>query len=87
MEAIQTLIFMSVVVEFLVAIFRHLVSKRATELVSILVGVTLCFAYEVGIFSSLGLRTKYPFIDYLFSGIIISRGSNALSELFKLRHK
>jgi len=87
MEALQTLIFMSVVVEFLVAIFRHLVSKRATELVSILVGVTLCFAYEVGIFSSLGLRTKYPFIDYLFSGIIISRGSNALSELFKLRHK
>jgi len=87
LEALQTLIFMSVVVEFLVAVFRHLVSKKASEIVSILVGVTLCFAYEVGIFSSLGLQTKYPFVDYLFSGIIISRGSNALSELFKLRHK
>ncbi len=86
-EALQTLVFMSVVVEFLVAVFRHLVSKKGSDLVSILVGITLCFAYEVGIFSSLGLRTKYPFIDYFFSGIIISRGSNALSELFKLRHR
>lgn len=87
LEAFQTLIFMSVVVEALTAIFRHLVSKKATEVVSMLVGVTLCFAYQVGIFSSLGLTTNYPLVDYLVSGIIISQGSHALSELFKLRQK
>jgi large-conductance mechanosensitive channel len=87
LDALQTLTFMSVVVEFLTAIFRHFVSKRATEVVSIAVGVVLCCAYEVGIFMSLGLMTKYPYIDYIISGIIISRGSNALSELFKLRQK
>jgi len=87
LEAVQTLIFMSVVVEALTAVFRQFVSKKATQLVSMLVGVTLCFAYQVGIFTSLGLRSNYPFVDYLVSGIIISQGSNALSELFKLRHK
>lgn len=69
------------------AIFRQVVGKRATQLVSMLVGITLCFAYRVGIFTGLGLRTKYPFVDYFVSGVLISQGSNALSELFKLRYK
>jgi hypothetical protein len=87
LDALQTLIFMSVVVEALTAIFRRFVSKKASELVTILVGITLCCAYEVGIFSSLGLTTSYPLVDYCVSGIIISQGSNALSGLFRLRYK
>jgi hypothetical protein len=87
LEAIQTLIFMSVVVEALTAIFRHFISGRASEIVTIVVGITLCFAYNVGIFTILGLETKYPIVDYVISGIIISQGSHALSELFKLRQK
>lgn len=86
-EAIQALIFMSVVVELLLAIFQRFVSKRAGQFAVILFGVALCFSYQIGIFSSLGLVTRYPFVDYLISGIIISQGSNALSELFRLRHK
>jgi lipopolysaccharide export LptBFGC system permease protein LptF len=86
-EAIQTLIFMSVVVELLLAVFQKFVSKRAGQVVVIVFGVALCFAYQVGIFTSLGLVTKYPFVDYLISGIIISQGSNALSGLFRLRYK
>lgn len=87
LEALQTLIFMSVVVEALTAIFRRFVSKMASEIVTILVGITLCYAYEVGIFSGLGLTTSYPVVDYFVSGIIISQGSNALSGLFRLRYK
>jgi hypothetical protein len=86
-EAIQALIFMSVVVELLLAIFQKFVSKQAGHLMVVVFGVALCFAYQVGIFTSLGLVTKYPFVDYLISGIIISQGSNALSQLFNLRHK
>jgi hypothetical protein len=86
-EAIQTLIFMSVVVELLLAIFQKFVSKQAGHMVVVVFGIALCFAYQVGIFTSLGLVTQYPFVDYLISGIIISQGSNALSQLFTLRHK
>jgi hypothetical protein len=86
-EAIQTLIFMSVVVELLLAIFQKFVSKQAGDLAVVMFGVTLCFAYQVGIFTSLGLVTQYPFVDYLISGIIISQGSNALAQLFNLRQK
>lgn len=86
-DALQTLVFMSVVVEALTAIFRQLISNKASKLVTILVGVTLCFAYKVGIFTILGMQTAYPVVDYVISGIIISQGSHALSELFKLRQK
>lgn len=87
LNALQTLIFMSVVVEALAAIFHRFISKQASELVSILVGITLCFAYKVGIFTSLGMETRYPFVDYIVSGIIIAQGSRALSQLFKVRQK
>lgn len=83
----QTLIFMSVVVEALTAVFRRIVGNRATQLISMLLGIGLCFAYRLGIFTSLGLHTDYPFVDYFISGVLISQGSNALSELFKLRHR
>jgi len=86
-EAIQTLIFMSVVVELLLAIFQKFVSRQAGHMVVILFGIALCFAYQVGIFTSLGLVTKYSFVDYIISGIIISQGSNVLSQLFSLRHR
>ncbi len=88
LEAVQTLVFMSVVVESLVAVFRNFIfNGKILNLIAVVLGVTLCFAYSVGIFSTLGMETKYPVVDYFASGMIISQGSHALNELFKLRQK
>lgn len=87
MEALQTLIFMSLVVEVIVAVFKKLVTDRSTQVVSVFIGITLCMSYEVGIFQSLGLESSFPWIDYVLSGIVISRGSNALSDLFSFTAK
>lgn len=62
-EALQTLVFMSVVVEALTAIVRQFISNKASELVTMSVGITLCFAYKVGIFIMLGMQTDYPAVD------------------------
>lgn len=41
----------------------------------------LAFIYKVNIFSSLlGLNSNSPFLDYILSGFIISRGSNFVND-------
>ncbi|MHB1125598.1 MAG: hypothetical protein ACYC2T_01365 [Bacillota bacterium] len=85
MEAIQALVFMSIVVEFIVGVFKKLISDRYSQLVSMGVGVLLCITYRVGIFAAMGLITDYPIVDYVLSGIVVSRGSNALYDLVSKR--
>jgi len=80
-QAIEALIFMALVVEFLTSVFKKLVTDRYSQLVSMAIGMFLCTVYQVGIFSAMELETPYPIVDYLLSGIIVSRGANTLYEL------
>ncbi len=44
----------------------------------------LTFTYRVNIFSSLlGVESGIPFLDYLLSGFIISRGSNFVNDFVR----
>ncbi len=81
MEALQGLIFMALVVEFLTAVFKNLISDRYTQIVSVSIGILLCTVYQLGIFSAMGLETNFLIVDYVLSGVIVSRGSNAVYEL------
>ncbi|MBO8168654.1 MAG: hypothetical protein H0Z35_05630 [Thermoanaerobacteraceae bacterium] len=81
MQALEGLIFLALVVEFLTTVFKRLVSDRNSQLVSMAIGILLCITYRLGIFAAVGLETPYPIIDYVLSGIIVSRGSNAIYDL------
>lgn len=44
--------------------------------------VLLTFTYQINILSTLlGIESNSPFLDFLLSGFIISRGSNYLNDL------
>lgn len=44
--------------------------------------VLLAFTYQINILSTLlGIESNSPFLDFLLSGFIISRGSNYLNDL------
>ena len=50
-------------------------------LISLLTAIILTFAYQINIFSLvLGVQTNSPFLDFLLSGFIISRGSNFIND-------
>ena len=43
--------------------------------------VFLTFTYQINIFSTLlGIQSNSPFLDFLLSGFIISRGSNFMND-------
>lgn len=54
-----------------------------TRLLAIILGMVICFAFNVDIFYLFGLVSPVPFIGSLFTGIIISRGANFVHDLYK----
>ena len=47
-------------------------------------GIFLAFLYQVNIFSAvLGIQSGSPFLDFLLSGFIISRGSNFVNDFVR----
>lgn len=51
-------------------------------LIALGTGVFLTFTYQINIFSVLlGIESNSPFLDFLLSGFIISRGSNFINDI------
>lgn len=51
---------------------------------SILLGILVAISYKIDIPEQLGLKSKIPFLGNVFTGILISRGSNYLFDLLNL---
>ena len=50
-------------------------------LLALATAIFLTFSYQINIFNLiLGLETNSPFLDFLLSGFVISRGSNFLND-------
>lgn len=51
------------------------------KVASIVLGIGVCIVYKVGLIALLGIEGGIPVVDYIATGIIISRGSNFLNDL------
>jgi hypothetical protein len=51
------------------------------KVASIVLGIGVCILYKVGLIALLGVEGGIPVVDYVATGIIISRGSNFLNDL------
>lgn len=51
-----------------------------TQMVTIVVGITLAFAFSADVFIPLGLTVNH-YVGMVLTGIVMSRGSNYVSDL------
>lgn len=60
-------------------------SKGYTTLAAAILGVALCWAGNVGVFAANGVEfaSTYPIIDYIATGLIVSRAAGILNGLSK----
>lgn len=90
MESLSTVILLSVIVEVATngvkALFPILKGNRS-RIVAAVIGVLLCLSTRIGILSNLEIDIYYHTIDYVITGIVISRGSNAIHDLISLFEK
>jgi hypothetical protein len=84
MDALTTILLLALVVEFATEIIKSLfhTKKGLSKALAILLGMILCVSTRTGLLRVFGLETFYPLVDYLVTGLIISRGSNIIHDLF-----
>ncbi|MFW6022864.1 MAG: hypothetical protein ACOCQW_05085 [Halanaerobiaceae bacterium] len=55
--------------------------KNGSRLTAAIVGIILCITTHVGILHNLEIEISLDIIDYIITGIIISRGANTVHDI------
>ncbi|HLV10038.1 MAG TPA: hypothetical protein VKY40_07515 [Halanaerobiales bacterium] len=56
-------------------------NKSGSRITSAAVGTALCLTTQIGILQNMNITVSHPVLDYIITGIIISRGSNAVHDI------
>ena len=84
MQISATVILLAIVVEQITNIIKGAVPRIRDEwskVTAIVVGIILCFATRMGILAELNVPVAYPAVDYIVTGMLISRGSNVVHDM------
>lgn len=83
---ITAILVMSVLVEAVITYVKTWVVNKEFKwpmLVSAVLSIVICIAYGIDIPSAVGLSSSIPFVGTVITGVLISRGSNYISDLLK----
>ena len=80
------LILAAVTIEALVCyanciIYRDMQRKCVAAIV---LGVMMAVAFRLDVFGPMGLYSQIPFLEYVLTGVLLSRGSNYAADLVRL---
>ncbi len=53
------------------------------KIISIIVGIVVCLVTNVDLFAELGFVVAVPYLGSVLTGVIASRGSNFVHDIFK----
>lgn len=84
-------LFAAIIIEFVVGVLKDklpemVIRYASPNILSLLLGVTVTFAFCLDIFAALGMVTAWHWLAYLLTGILLAGGSKLWHELIsKLR--
>jgi hypothetical protein len=86
-ESLTTIAILAIIVEVVTngvkSAFPILKGSRS-RIVAAVIGITVCITANIGILENLNISVSNLYIDYIITGIIISRGSNAVHDLISI---
>lgn len=87
-ESLTTVVLLAIIVEVVTNAIKTTIpwvkggkKKNGSRLTAAIVGITLCITTHVGILHNLNIAISLDIIDYIITGIIISRGANAVHDI------
>lgn len=92
-ESMTTIILLSVLVEIVTNAFKAILpvikkyNGNGSRLAAAIVGILLCVSTKIGILQNFSITVNPVFIDYFVTGIVISRGSNAVHDIISIFEK
>ena len=88
MENFATVIYAAVLIEAIINIVKNIQEKTTawkywTSLVlGIMIGVLVAYNWSIDLFSAIGMpEGRIPYVGAILTGLILSRGSNVISDL------
>lgn len=89
-DSLTVIIILAVVVEVVTngikAAFPGLKGNRS-RFVAAAIGTIICITTKMGILTNLKIDISIKYIDYILTGIVISRGSNAVHDIISVFDK
>lgn len=86
MIEITSFLFMAFFLEGFVNFIKQIVDAdktiKYTYILSLIFGVCLCIIFNLDLLTILGLNSTIPFAGNVVSGLIISRGSNYVNDIY-----
>ncbi len=83
-QTLGTLAVLAVISEFLTEMIKDnipFIQKISARWIAAAVGITICFLTDTGLLALSGGYSRYPYLDYFITGLIISRGSGVIHDL------
>lgn len=85
MNNISGLIFLSIIIEGLITYVKEIYTDKNVKwamVASIIIGVVISVGYNIDLMSYVGLTSPIPYFGSVLTGIVISRGSNYIYEVY-----
>lgn len=86
MEKIEIIVIFSVLVEAVTNIVKSVYKKdegmQLPVIISLVIAITCAIIFNIDMFKALGFDTTVPYAGSILTGIIASRGSNMIHELY-----
>lgn len=85
MEATLAIVFGAIIIEGLITYLRTFFIDGKIQwqmLLAIGLGAVVAIAYRIDLFALVGLESTIPLVGCILTGILISRGSNYIFDLF-----
>lgn len=87
-DSLTTVVLLAIIVEVLTNAIKAAIpsikkadKKNGSRIAAAVVGIILCITTHVGILHNLNIEISIDFLDYIITGIIISRGANAVHDI------
>lgn len=80
---ITTLIIIAILVEAIVENIKTTYENgiNATRIIALILAIVICILTQTGIFLLLGIDFTLPIVDYILTGIVVSRGANFVNDI------
>lgn len=80
---ITTLIIIAILVEAIVENIKTIYENgiNGTRIIALILAIVICILTQTGIFLLLGIDFTLPIVDYILTGIVVSRGANFVNDI------
>lgn len=84
-KSVSTIALLAIVVEVVTDILKGMIPTEIlnptySRVIALLVGITITVLSKIGMVNEIGLNIS-PMLDYILTGLLISRGSNAVHDI------